>query len=359
MAKKLEDYLNEALIREDFEALAMIAKHQNFLLKSGKEITAASNVIDDIVSTAANSLGIYYNADFCAVGLKFDEEQKGYNFYDDYRRLEDCFSERAKEKRNECFISGKAECEPLGNNYEMELFTFPVIDRHVWKKDEDYSEKLKRPDYAEDGRYGIIQLARRKKHFDKGLDGAVLARYSRELMLAANDHHATELDPVTGGYTRKRVKQALKYESERKKKHKGYYFSAILLDIDYFKNVNDNHSHAQGDNVLKELWNILVEHFRNADTKGRWGGEEFGIVLPKTTIYEAREKAENLRKKINNYEFRNIKGECPLSITISAGVADSEHDDIMGKADEYLYTAKNSGRNRVCPLPEALKNKKY
>ncbi|MBD3354446.1 diguanylate cyclase [Candidatus Woesearchaeota archaeon] len=89
------------------------------------------------------------------------------------------------------------------------------------------------------------------------------------------------------------------------------------------------------------------------------GGEEFAIILPRTNIYDARQKAEDLRKRISEYSFSNIEEEEPIRITISAGVAGSEYEDIMGKADEHLYMAKNSGRNRVCPLPEALKSNNH
>jgi diguanylate cyclase (GGDEF)-like protein len=122
-------------------------------------------------------------------------------------------------------------------------------------------------------------------------------------------------------------------------------FSVIMVDIDFFKNINDEHGHQVGDYVLKSIANILKENVRKIDVVGRWGGEEFFIICGETDIEGAYILAEHIRKIIEAYQFDYIEHK-----TASFGIAQIEEgysiDTLIKKADDALYEAKNSGRNK-------------
>ncbi|MBN2646524.1 MAG: sensor domain-containing diguanylate cyclase [Thiotrichales bacterium] len=124
-------------------------------------------------------------------------------------------------------------------------------------------------------------------------------------------------------------------------------FSLIICDIDHFKHVNDTYGHNFGDQILKELYAELSQILRASDTICRWGGEEFAILLPRTGLDKAVAVAEKIREHISQTEF---SGQYPL--TISLGVSELRLDDKpenwFERADQALYTAKETGRNRVC-----------
>jgi len=123
-------------------------------------------------------------------------------------------------------------------------------------------------------------------------------------------------------------------------------FTVIIIDIDFFKNVNDTYGHQVGDTVLCEISELIKRSVRSTDIVGRWGGEEFMIICPKTDINSAYEVAENIRKKIEVHDFSRVG-----KLTISAGVCDiasnKNLDSMVSKADTLLYDAKHSGRNAV------------
>ncbi|MCD4667264.1 MAG: diguanylate cyclase, partial [Sulfurimonas sp.] len=123
-------------------------------------------------------------------------------------------------------------------------------------------------------------------------------------------------------------------------------FIFILLDIDYFKQVNDTYGHLVGDDILKAVSKIIKSHIRGTDIFARWGGEEFVITLD-VDMKKGIEIAENLRKSIENTNFDVIK-----NLTCSFGVTEyiigDTLDSMIKRADEALYKAKESGRNRVC-----------
>lgn len=156
-------------------------------------------------------------------------------------------------------------------------------------------------------------------------------------------------DSLTGLYNREPLEHIYTHglaESERQ----GSKLSLILLDIDFFKRVNDNYGHASGDTVLRLVSDILRTHAREGDFIFRLGGEEFCIILPVSSSEEAQEIAEEIRlsvaEKFKEYGAKN------QSITISIGIAESEHyqqtmDELFRAADERLYMAKSMGRNRV------------
>jgi diguanylate cyclase (GGDEF)-like protein len=122
-----------------------------------------------------------------------------------------------------------------------------------------------------------------------------------------------------------------------------------MLDIDYFKDINDTHGHVVGDEVLRKLAEELRDHIRHPDVIGRYGGEEFLVVLPHSTIKAAAEQAERLCKHVQSLVIQ--AGENEIRITLSMGLAQyqihrEDWQSFLSRADAALYQAKNSGRNR-------------
>ena len=166
--------------------------------------------------------------------------------------------------------------------------------------------------------------------------------------------HAT-LDALTGFYNRHQLEERIKQEvSNAKRQHAP--LCGIMTDIDYFKNVNDTYGHTVGDLVLKTIAKVIRGQLREYDIAGRYGGEEFSILLPFTKINEAQMVAERLRQTVEN-KVINISKLVPdseikdIKITLSLGIyeikEDDNEDDLIKKADKALYQAKNTGRNKV------------
>lgn len=152
-------------------------------------------------------------------------------------------------------------------------------------------------------------------------------------------------DNLTKLYNRNKLDKVLIRESNRTNRFETN-FGIILLDIDYFKKVNDEHGHLVGDNVLKEFASILKENTRKTDTVGRWGGEEFLIVCGDTNLKGILTLAENLRKKIATYPF-GFGEQKTASFGVSVYKIDENIDDMIKRADDALYKAKENGRNQV------------
>lgn len=166
--------------------------------------------------------------------------------------------------------------------------------------------------------------------------------------------HAT-LDALTGFYNRHQLEVRIKQEvSNAKRQHAP--LCGIMTDIDYFKHVNDTYGHAVGDLVLKTISKAIRGQLREYDIAGRYGGEEFSLLLPFTKIDEAKMVAERLRKAVENkvIDISKINPDCgvkQIKITMSLGIyeikeSDNE-EDLIRKADKALYEAKNTGRNKV------------
>ncbi|MFO7728365.1 MAG: diguanylate cyclase, partial [Desulfonatronovibrio sp.] len=154
-------------------------------------------------------------------------------------------------------------------------------------------------------------------------------------------------DELTDLWNRRYFMDAVQKEIARSRRY-GHTFSLIMLDIDYFKMINDKFGHSAGDKVLQDLASILKRHFRQVDVPGRFGGEEFAVILPQTKVDQAYQIAERLREYVENNPV-NYEGH-KLSFTISLGVAQyeqdmSSEDELFKMADDALYVAKNKGRN--------------
>jgi diguanylate cyclase (GGDEF)-like protein len=152
-------------------------------------------------------------------------------------------------------------------------------------------------------------------------------------------------DQLTKLANRLKIDEILEGCLQSSKRYKSV-FTVILIDIDFFKNVNDNHGHLAGDEILKEISIILSTLTRNVDLVGRWGGEEFIIVSKETNIAGAYAMAEKIRKVVQGHTFAS-----DLHVTISMGISeykDNENiDELVKRADDALYRAKENGRNRV------------
>lgn len=152
-------------------------------------------------------------------------------------------------------------------------------------------------------------------------------------------------DILTGLYNRNRLTEVIYYETERANRT-GRGYALFYLDIDNFKRINDSYGHETGDNVLKKLAAVLEKNTRKMDIVGRWGGEEFLILLPETTEENAEKLAEKLRREIEATDFG-----IPEAVTCSFGVTNYLHpekiDLVIARADRNLYRAKLEGKNRV------------
>ncbi len=152
-------------------------------------------------------------------------------------------------------------------------------------------------------------------------------------------------DTLTGALSRKVFNEIIGIKV-MEAKHRGTPLGMIIFDIDYFKKINDRYGHLVGDNVLKEVAQIVKSNIRESEYFVRWGGEEFVILLPNTNLHGTKMVAEKLRRAVESHQFRDIE-----RLTCSFGVTVLKKEDtitsFIKRADEALYEAKKGGRNQV------------
>jgi len=155
-------------------------------------------------------------------------------------------------------------------------------------------------------------------------------------------------DGLTRLYNQRKTKELLEIEFLRSKRY-GKNFVFAMLDIDWFKKVNDTYGHLTGDSVLRNFSSILSNRFRKTDIVGRYGGEEFVVILMETSLYFAEIVFNKLREEFERFE--HVSGDDIFNVTFSCGLASADEFDssldINAAADKALYKAKNDGRNRV------------
>ncbi len=185
----------------------------------------------------------------------------------------------------------------------------------------------------------IVFLEHAVKELSVALDNAKIHMKVNELSIT---------DELTGLYNRRKMDEVLESEFNKAKRY-GSSLSVMILDIDHFKQVNDFYGHKVGDIILSHIGSILRRNIRNIDIATRYGGEEFVVILPQTDFNGAVLSAKKLKSIIRSQRFTQITGE----VTISIGIATmpderiNSIDDILKIADDFLYEAKNSGRNRI------------
>lgn len=153
------------------------------------------------------------------------------------------------------------------------------------------------------------------------------------------------VDSLTGIYNRHKTNKEIEIEITRATRQEGS-FSLVMFDIDNFKNINDTYGHDVGDYILQELSSLVLKQIRESDRFGRWGGEEFMLLLPTTMSEKAINVSQKLRKIVESYQFSKVG-----QVTVSFGVSSFEKEDsklsLLKRVDNALYEAKDSGRNCV------------
>ncbi|HPE69995.1 MAG TPA: diguanylate cyclase [Thermotogota bacterium] len=181
------------------------------------------------------------------------------------------------------------------------------------------------------------------------LTDALQERISRETKdLAATfdelERMATK-DRLTGLLNRYKIDHVLQSEVSRSTRYNTT-FSVVFCDIDGFKEINDTHGHIAGDEVLQELGVLFRQSIRETDFPGRWGGDEFLLLLPETVFQDAMEIAEKMRKRISNYRFSGIN-QVTVSFGVTSFMAGDSEKSLLQRADDALYRSKAEGKNRV------------
>ena len=152
-------------------------------------------------------------------------------------------------------------------------------------------------------------------------------------------------DQLTSLSNRRRLEECL--EQKLKESERESFFSVVMIDIDRFKTINDTYGHEIGDPVLIHTAHLMRDSIRASDILGRWGGEEFLLILPQTSLEGALIIAEEVRLKICQFTFENYPQRVTMSLGVSMYRMGDTPNSILRRADNALYRAKNSGRNRV------------
>ncbi|MCK5784383.1 MAG: diguanylate cyclase, partial [Desulfobacterales bacterium] len=200
----------------------------------------------------------------------------------------------------------------------------------------------------------------RIKGIQTGADGYLTKPFNRDELLALVETvltrhriyiEQTMKDGLTALPNRAYLFKTLDNELARARRYRRD-LSVVMLDIDHFKLVNDTYGHLFGDKVLLGLAGTLREEIRRQDILGRYGGEEFMIILPETTSDAAAALMKRCLWKVAKIPYKKDSGSSPVSVTISAGIAqfttdDHSIEDLIGRADRALYQAKDNGRDQV------------
>jgi diguanylate cyclase (GGDEF)-like protein len=204
---------------------------------------------------------------------------------------------------------------------------------------------------------GVLSIARHRRHFTREEEELLqyLAGQAVVSIENARLHETVELqavtDELTGLANLRALHTILESELDRSRRF-GTPLALVMLDLDHFKQINDEHGHQQGDEVLELVADVLREFSRDIDTPARYGGEELAVVLPQTDSEGAEQLAERIREAVDGLEVPRVDGEGVLRLQASFGVAavpesGSDREGLIAAADAALYRAKRAGRNRV------------
>lgn len=204
---------------------------------------------------------------------------------------------------------------------------------------------------------GVLNLNDNEKGFFSVSDLDFILNVTEFLSLSLSNARLFEkverlsiTDGLTGLFNYQHMQNVLKNETQRSRRYKSS-LSLIILDVDFFKKVNDSYGHQKGDEILMEVASVVKQLCRVSDTAARYGGEEFVLILPETNIEGTYLFAERVRQKVADLRFEHDGKK--FGITVSCGIAEFDNDlikdsdQLIESADQALYLAKERGRNRT------------
>lgn len=235
---------------------------------------------------------------------------------------DDCVIEKTFQLTDPC-AKEKLLTGPEGSGAWIEIYTYPVLDRqnrvsHVIQYGRDITDRKK----SEEEKKRLIDRL----------------------------NYLSATDGLTGLFNRRALTDMLRHEIDRAQRYESD-LSLILCDVDKFKSINDTYGHVAGDGVLRTVAESIKKCLRKADIIGRYGGDEFMVILPETSIEGAKSLAEKVRIAISEVEIET-SGKKRMALSLSIGVAGcctpvDDIDTLIKAADKGLYTSKHRGRNRV------------
>lgn len=230
------------------------------------------------------------------------------------------------------FLPWKEEAKSRGY---MSIAAFPMfVENDVIGSITVYSDKTN--SFLEEEVYLLSELARNLAF------GIISLRDKKKVEILSIT------DQLTGIFNRRNIMEELNKEINRFRRYKEP-LSIMLLDIDYFKSVNDTFGHQVGDIVLQEFTKVINQTIRSTDIFGRWGGEEFILILPDSDINSAVDLGERIRKNISEFSFTQV-GNKTISIGVTEFNSSDEINTLIERCDKALYEAKSDGRNRVIQI---------
>ncbi len=305
-------------------------KHEETLRKSERFLSTIFDSIKDPFSIVDRDYRIVrVNDAYAQMRNRQCEELVGRKCFEVLRNrtsiCDDCVVEKTFQSSDPC-AKDKLLKFPGGGEAWVEIYTYPIVDdggqvSHVIEYTRDVTCRWR----SEEERKRLIERL----------------------------EYLSNTDVLTGLLNRRALIERLNYEVERAMRYKSG-LSLILCDIDYFKEINDSCGHTAGDRALKTVAGILKNSLRSADIVGRYGGDEFMLILPETSVHGAAEFAERTRASIEGARIA-IRGKKSVRLSISLGVTNlgirrkkMDVDSMIKNADSALYYAKRTGRNRIC-----------
>jgi len=241
---------------------------------------------------------------------------------------EKIFSEKCFNSVNLLFVASNSEEILLkGHIFNCDTFFLLIFDQHLLT----YYDLLEKMSKLNDQ---LVNITRELKKKNDQLSEAL-----------ATIRKLVNIDPLTGIFNKRALNKILSREISFALRHK-LPLSVVLFDLDHFKVINDKHGHEVGDRVLKKVANKVRKLIRAEDIFGRYGGEEFIILLPNTKIDDALKASERIRKEIARIKIKGIKEHITASFGITQLLYTDSKKTLINRADQALYIAKRNGRNR-------------
>ncbi|MBI2251477.1 MAG: sensor domain-containing diguanylate cyclase [Armatimonadetes bacterium] len=339
-------YLFEMLKKQNEQTKALLS-----VIESGQEL-GTTNDIDKLIDLIINMLKSLFNSQSTVIYLKEEVERENIlkikGISTPQKQLFNDFNPEAVpgilkmifKKKNSCFY------EDFQSSSEEDFLPKSKFLRSI----------MAAPLIFEDKVLGLILLAHNQVKRYNGESLKLLTMLANQISLAIQNiqlHHATVTlaitDSLSGMYTHGYFQEHLEKEFI-KHKYANQHLSLLIIDVDFFKTVNDTYGHPQGDSLLKQLGGLIKSIIPREDLICRYGGDEFTITMLNTNRISAVLMAERLRQAVEEYEF--VLGSKIVHITISGGAASFPEDaqikkELIENADRALYESKHKGRNRI------------